>query len=332
VPPPPEARTQDARRRRRLRWALATLIVVVVAGGLAVSRYGPRTAPPPTPVANRAFTSPPSPTAPAVVWAVGDGADGGDAAQRLAQRIAADRPARLLYLGDVYERGSSEDFREGYGTVYGPLAAATAPTPGNHEWPAHRDGYDPYWRARTGTATPPWYSFRIGGWRILSLNSEAPHGTGSAQLAWLRRELRRDAGTCALAFWHRPLQSAGRHGDQDDVAPLWDALRGKASLVINAHDHDSQRFRARDGIVEYVAGAGGKSRYGLGDDPRLAFGDDEHDAALRLELRGGAATLAFVSSEGDILDRSTVTCRPEPGKRTGAGTPGPRRPDETPER
>lgn len=303
-----KARPRLTRRFVRVRWTLAA--VLVVAGLLAVARYGPRAAPPPTPVANLAFASSPKPEDPAVIWAVGDGADGSGAARRLARRIEAERPARLLYLGDVYERGSADDFRRGYSAVYGPLAAITAPTPGNHDWPAHRDGYDPYWRGRSGAATPPWYAFRAGGWRVISLNSEAPHDAGSAQLTWLRAELRRTAGSCTIAFWHRPLQSAGRHGDQDDVAPLWDALRGRASLVLNGHDHDSQRMRPRDGIIQIVAGAGGKSRYALDDDPRLAFGDDRRDAALRMELRRGSATLAFVSAQGDTLDRSQVSCRP----------------------
>jgi hypothetical protein len=305
---PSAARSRLARRYVRVQWTLAA--VLVVAGLLAFARYGPRSAPPPTPVVNSAFTSPPKPGDPAVIWAVGDGADGSTAARRLAERISADRPDRLLYLGDVYERGSADDFRAGYATVYGSLAAITAPTPGNHDWPAHPDGYDRYWRAQTGAATPPWYAFRAGGWRVISLNSEAPHDAGSAQLRWLRAELRRSTGTCTVAFWHRPLQSAGRHGDQADVAPLWDALRGRASLVLNGHDHDSQRMRPRDGITQIVAGAGGKSRYGLGDDPRLAFGDDRRDAALRMELRRGSATLTFVSARGDTLDRSRVGCRP----------------------
>lgn len=251
-----------------------------------------------------------------MIWAVGDGADGGGAARAVGRRIAADRPDRLLYLGDVYERGSPADFQTNYESTFGALADVTAPTPGNHEWPAHLEGYDPYWKAKTGAPTPPWYSFRIGGWRVLSLNSEAPHDNGSAQLRWLRNEMSKASGTCTLAFWHRPLMSAGKHGDQADVAPLWNALRGKASVVLNGHDHDLQRMRPRDDIVELVAGAGGKSLYGLDDDPRRAFGDDRRDGALRLELRPGLAKLSFVSTDGAVLDRSSVPCV---GGQRGAG-------------
>ena len=284
--------------------------LVVLLAAAAVLSPLLRSAPPPRPVPNAAFLSAADPAAPAVVWAVGDGADGSESARAVARRIAADRPAAMLYLGDVYDSGSAEEFRTNYDSVYGALADRTAPTPGNHEWPAHPDGYDPYWRSKTGAATPPWYSFRVGGWRVISLNSEAPHEPGSAQLRWLEREVSKARGTCTLAFWHRPLQSAGRHGDQGDVAPLWRALRGHARLVVNGHDHDLQRLRPRDGMTQFVAGAGGKSRYGIARDARVAFGDDTHDGALRMQLRPGRATLAFIAADGTVLDRSLVACNP----------------------
>lgn len=302
------------RRRRgaggRVRRVLAALGAILVLGAVGVLVYAaPRGDPPPRPVANHAFPSARSPRAPAVVWAVGDGADGGTNAKRVARRIAADHPDRVLYLGDVYETGSARDFRHGYAGVYGRLASITAPTSGNHDWPAHPEGYDRYWRSRTGAPTPPWYVFRVGGWRVISLNSEAPHGAASAQVRWLRGQVRRSRGTCTLAFWHRPLESAGRHGDQDDVAPLWNTLRGRARLVVTGHDHNLQRLRPRDGITALVAGAGGKDRYGLDrSDRRVAFGDDQHDGALRMRLRPGRADLSFVAAGGRVLDRSAVSC------------------------
>ncbi len=308
-------------RSRRLVVLLAALFTLALAIGVGALVFGStRDVPPPRPVANRAFLSSLTPDRPAVVWAVGDGANGSDSARALARRIAADGPDRMLYLGDVYDNGSIEDFREGYDTVYGRLAPITAPTPGNHEWPAHLQGYDRYWRIRTGAPTPPWYAFRVGGWQLISLNSEAPHSPGSPQLRWLASELRRTRGTCTLAFWHRPLQSAGRNGDQADVAPLWNALRGQAKLVINGHDHNLQRLRPRDGITELVAGAGGKNHYPLKRDKRVIFGDDHHDGALRIALGPGRAELSFVAADGTRLDQSTTRCETDRGL-----TPGGRR-------
>lgn len=292
-------------RTRLLIAGAAAIALAVMAAGVWL-----RSAPAPNPVQNHAFRSATDRNAPAVVWAVGDGADGSDAARRVAGRILADRPGRVLYLGDVYDSGSAADFRDRYATVYGPLASVTAPTPGNHDWPAHPDGYDAYWRSVTGAPTPPWYAFTVGGWRIVSLNSETPDN--AEQLSWLDRELRRTGGTCTLAFWHGPRFSAGRHGDQSAVAPLWDAVRGKAAIVLNGHDHDLQRFRTRDGTVQFVSGAGGRSRYALGADSRLAFGTDAVDGALRLSLAPGRADAAFISADGSKLDGTTVPCSPRP--------------------
>jgi hypothetical protein len=256
---------------------------------------------------------PSGPDRPAIVWAVGDGADGGDEARAVARLIASGPMDRLLYLGDVYQRGTASDFSDHYATTYGRLARRTAPTAGNHDWPDHLDGYDPYWRRVTGRPIPAFYRFRLGDWEILSLNSEAPHDPGSAQLRWLRSQLRR-AGTCRLAFWHRPRYSEGTtHGDQKDVEPFWQALRGRATLVLNGHEHDMQRFRPHDGITELVSGAGGHSRYTIRrGNPSLAFGDDRDYGALRLELAPGRARFAFVAADGRTLDRGDVRCRPTP--------------------
>ena len=248
-----------------------------------------------------------------VVWAVGDGANGSDTAKRVAARIAADRPARFLYLGDVYPHGTARDYARNWSPVYARLAARTEPTPGNHEWGARRFGYFPYWRRVKGRPHPSWYRFRLGGWEILSLNSQAPHGPRSSQLGFLRRALR-GGGTCRIAFWHRPRFSAGRvHGDARDVAPLWNALRGRARLVLTAHDHTHQRFKPRDGLTQYVAGAGGAGLYGLRRDRRVAFARSDVYGALRMVLRPGRATLEFRAVGGRVLDRSEATCRPPAG-------------------
>jgi predicted phosphodiesterase len=246
----------------------------------------------------------------AVVWAVGDGANGSDEARAVADRIAADRVDRLLYLGDVYESGTSREFELEYDSVYGDLAQKTAPTAGNHDWENRNVGYRPYWFAVHLIEPPDWYWFRAGGWSILSLNSEAPHGRGSPQERWLRQQVR-EPGTCRIAFWHRARHSAGDiHGDQEDMQPLWEAVRGRAAIVLAGHEHNMQRFRPIDGITEFVSGAGGRVLYRLKKDSRLAFGNDREFGALRLDLSPGVARHAFVNADGEVLDRGTVRCRP----------------------
>ncbi|MEA2156046.1 MAG: hypothetical protein QOE11_2186 [Solirubrobacteraceae bacterium] len=303
-------------RRRRTRLAAALLGVVLAAAAVVLIAHLSRAQAPPIHEPTGAFVAS-GPPGHAVVWAVGDGADGGDAGRAVAARVRAGHPDRFLYLGDVYAPtvtgflrgdGNAKDYRDRYAPLFGALAKLTAPTPGNHEWPQRGSGYEPYWRTVTGRTPPAYYTFSAGGWRLLSLNSEAPHGAGSAQLRWLARQLRRP-GTCRLAFWHRPRYSIGHHGDAPDMAPVWDALRGHAVLAISGHDHNMQRFRPVGGITQYVSGAGGHGRYGLHRETRLAFGDDGDYGALRIDLRPGRARLRFVSSAGRVLDDSRVRCR-----------------------
>jgi hypothetical protein len=245
-----------------------------------------------------------------VLWAVGDGATDSQAARDVSSLMAAGPSARILYLGDVYDDGTREDFEENFDAVYGDLVNRMWPTPGNHEWGNRREGYDWFWRrVRGGRPLGHWYERRIAGWQVLSLNSEGGLGAEPRQLRWLRGKLGARFGTCRIAFWHRPRFSAGRHGDQDDAEPLWNAVRGRVAIVLGGHDHDLQRLKPVDGTVALVSGAGGRHLYAVDErDSRLAFADDKHFGALRIELHRGRAVLTFVAADGAMLDRSTVRC------------------------
>lgn len=238
--------------------------------------------------AARAATLPVADTGAGRVWAVGDSAGGANAAE-VARLVKTGWPRKVLYLGDIY-RGD-KGFAA-YRRLYGSLPVAR--TPGNHDWPK-------YWSG------PEWYSFRVGRWQVIELNSETRRR--GEQLAWLRRQLRA-RGTCRIAFWHRARYTVGPHGDTAYMDPYWRALKGHARLVISAHDHDMERFRPRGGLIQLVSGAGGESHYPLRRaKPGLVFGDQSHWGALRLDLSTGRARLAFVATGGRVLDASTATCR-----------------------
>jgi acid phosphatase type 7 len=245
----------------------------------------------------------------AVVWAVGDGGTDTPEAIRVARSIAQGRADRLLYLGDVYPEGTAADFEENYEPTYGRLAPRTAPTPGNHEAPTADEGYYPYWEQALGASLPPYYSFRVGRWQILSLNSEIDYDPGSPQLGWLDRQVA-SGGNCRIAFWHRPRFSAGtHHGDATPVEPLWDALQGRARIVLSGHEHGMQRFRPSDGITQFISGAGGADLSPVDEsDPRLRFANDSTYGALRLRLHGRQARHAFLTPSGRVLDRGTIRC------------------------
>jgi hypothetical protein len=245
----------------------------------------------------------------ALVWAVGDAANGSAASEKVSSVIRSTHLDLLLYLGDVYENGTSLEYDRNYRPIYGGLGSITAPTVGNHEWPNVATGYVPYWTAVRGSPPPFRYAFAVSGWQLISLNSNLP--TDPAQERWLNQEIASTPryGSCRIAFMHHPRYSAGLHGDLTGLQGIFDELRGHASIALAGHDHDMQRLHPIGGITPYVDGSGGNELYPVNrDDPRLAFFDDTHHGALRIRLRPGRAALAFVDQGGNTLDRSTVTC------------------------
>ena len=225
----------------------------------------------------------------------------------MARLIRRARLTSFIYLGDAHETGSATDYARGYAPIFGPMRAISLPTPGNHEWGNRAVGYNPYWSQVTGGTVPPYYAVSVAGWRLVSANSETDHGPGSAQVRWLQSQMA-GPGTCKIAFWHRPRYSGGLHGDEADLAPLWNATLGHAALVLNGHDHDMQRMRPVRGVTGVDLGSGGHYRYPVIPSYDLAWWSDRDYGALRLDLRPGSAKYAFVSVAGRVLDSGTVRC------------------------
>lgn len=239
-------------------------------------------------------------------------------------------PQAVLALGDLqYDRGAIADFRDSYDTTWGAFKDLTRPVPGNHEYET-RDGagyYEYFGDAVRGPDGRGWYSFDLGGWHLVALNSncDAVGGCGpdSPQGRWLAADLAAHAETrCSIAYWHHPRYSSGAvHGDDESVAPLWDAVSAAGvDLVLVGHVHNYERFEpmgtdgspSATGPVQVVVGSGGKSHYPFTETPRA--GSVARDAStygvLELTLGTDAADLRYVASVGgSFTDRATVACR-----------------------
>src|SRR5579872_3327837 len=187
-------------------------------------------------------------------------------------------PGTVFAVGDLaYPDGSDEQFAKCYGATWGRFKDRTRPAPGNHEY--HSDGasgYVRYFGAAAGDPTKAYYSYDLGAWHIIALNSECEAvggcGVGSQQEQWLRQDLNAHPAKCTLAYWHKPLFSSGAaHGNDPEVKALWDALyAANVDVVLNGHDHDYERFAPQDpsgnldsqrGIREFVVGTGGKNSH-----------------------------------------------------------------------
>jgi hypothetical protein len=232
----------------------------------------------------------------------------------------------VLTLGDnQYESGTLSQFQNSYDLSWGRVKSMTHPAVGNHEYgTAGAAGYFDYFGPAAGDRTKGYYSFDIGSWHLIALNSNCAQvsgcGAGSPQERWLRSDLAAHQATCTLAYFHHARFSSGPHGNNSSVQPLWQALyEADADVVLSGHDHDYERFAPQDpagnadsarGIREFVVGTGGKSHYAL--TARKAnselFNGDTY-GVLKLTLRDGAYDWKFVpEAAGSFTDSGSDAC------------------------
>ena len=236
--------------------------------------------------------------------------------------------AAVLALGDLqYEDGLASEFvgAGAYHDTWGRYKAVTRPVPGNHEYHvAGAPGYFDYFGSAAGTPGRGYYSFDVGSWHLVALNSEIETTTGSAQERWLRADLAATASDCILAYWHRPRFGSGSHGSDADFTALWRALYdAKADVVLNGHDHDYERFAPQDpdggadaeGLREFVVGTGGASHEPFGSTiaPNSEFRDGTAFGVLKLTLHGSSYDWAFVPESGPSKDAGSTACHDSPG-------------------
>ena len=254
----------------------------------------------------------------AVLLAVGDiGSCKGDADEAVAA-LAARLPGTIALLGDiVYENGSSSDYATCFDPAWRALRSRIRPAPGNHEYQTtDASAYFSYFGAEAGTPGQGWYSYELGSWHVIVLNSNCADvggcRGGSPQLAWLQADLRAHPTACTLAYWHHPRYSSGRHGTDARTDPLWRALAtANVDLVLSGHDHDYERLAPVDGIRSFVVGTGGRSLYEL---TRPAGSQTELRAnhtygLLALELNDRGYVWRFVTAAGaPLTDAGAGTC------------------------
>jgi acid phosphatase type 7 len=227
----------------------------------------------------------------------------------------------ILALGDLQYGGATLPlFRRWYASSWGrpALKAITHPVPGNHEYedPGAR-GYFAYFGAAAGERGKGWYSFDLGAWHLVALNSNCGLvggcEAGSPQERWLRADLAASSARCTLAYWHHRRFSSGLHGDDPRTAALWaDLASAGAELVLSGHDHDYERLAPRQGIRELVVGTGGKSLYPLRPGPFRTAGSRRAQSSsygiLELTLREDAYVWRFIRTDGSVFDRGRGTC------------------------
>lgn len=267
-----------------------------------------------------------SPSGPPVLVGAGDIAscdlDRGEATARLLDGIQG----TVFTAGDnAYESGTAREFAECYDPTWGRHKARTRPAVGNHEYQTpDAAGYKEYFgAAATNAEGKTWYSYELGTWHIIVLDSNCGAVGGcdanSEQGQWLAADLAESKARCSLAIWHHPRFSSGEHGNDRAVAPFWEALYAAgADVVINGHDHDYERFAPQNpdgvkdderGIREFVVGTGGAAirrftQQAANTELRVALSQ----GVLKMTLHSGMYQWSWLPTSGRVSDSGSQLC------------------------
>jgi len=175
-----------------------------------------------------------------------------------ADLTAALHPTAVAVLGDnQYTSGLVSEFNSAgaYNDTWGQFNPIVHPAPGNHEYRSSStaSGYFTYFGAAAGSGN---YSYDLGAWHIISLNSDCTNSgcqdslagtTSSAEVSWLQGDLAAHPNQCTVAYWHHPRFSSGWVGNSPGVGPFWDALyAAHADVILNGHDHLYERYAPQD--------------------------------------------------------------------------------------
>ena len=245
----------------------------------------------------------------------------------------------VLALGDnQYYCGSFDAFMQSYDLSWGQIKSITHPSVGNHEYLTHGGtsgatgcdatnsnaaGYFQYYGSAAGSPTQGYYSFDVGTWHLIALNTNCGSvggcGTSSPQYKWLQSDLAAHTNLCTLAFWHIPLYSSGGRANANSQQ-FWNLLyNNNADLILSGHDHIYERFAPQNpsaqldttrGIREFIVGTGGSDHTTI---VSIAANSEVRNTdtfgVLRLTLHPSSYDWQFVPEAGKTFtDSGTTAC------------------------
>jgi acid phosphatase type 7 len=229
-------------------------------------------------------------------------------------QLLASIPGTIFTAGDnAYPNGSASDFTRCFQPSWGQFRDRIRPASGNHDYnTSDAAGYFDYFGSAAGNPDAGYYSYDLGTWHIVVINSNIARDAHSPQYAWLTQDLAAHRGAHFLAYWHHPRYSSGEHGDNDSMDPIWDLLcDARTDVVIVGHDHDYERFAPinkdgqrnnANGIREFVVGTGGASHdHSNHMDPNSQVRNFDTFGVLKLTLHADSYNWEFIPVAGQTF-------------------------------
>jgi len=254
----------------------------------------------------------------------------------VSQLVENNLPTAVLAIGDLCHTPTADCFNSYYNPSWGRFKNITYPIPGNHEYlTAGASTYFDYWNG-VGNQTGPagnrsqgYYSFNIGNWHLIALNSQCSEvggcGQGSPQESWLQTDLQTHSNQCTLAYWHIPLFSEGGRASSN-METIWnDLYKVHADIVLNGHDHIYERFNPQglstgvnsapadsNGIRSFVVGTGGADHTTIvTSDSNSVVVNNDTFGVLKLTLHSASYDWQFIpdlGGKGTFTDSGTGLC------------------------
>ena len=237
-------------------------------------------------------------------------------------------PVAVFTAGDnAYSNGTLSEFNTRYHPNWGRFKSKTKPTPGNHKYgTSGAAGYFDYFNGsgvQTGLAgdrSKGYYSWDVGDWHFVALNTVSNGSISSTQLNWLKQDLAANTKPCTAAYFHHPRWSTGNYSGYSGVQSAYTELyNAKADLILVGHDHKYQRRKkinasgavAAHGFRQLLVGTGGRDFYSFGStNTTIAEVRNANTwGVLKLTLSATDYVADFVPVAGSTFtDRVTGTC------------------------
>ncbi len=287
-----------------------------------------------TPLPTATATATPIPTAtltptptPATLVGAGDISICGNKGDKETAALLAEIPGAIFTAGDnSNDYGRKVEYKNCFGPSWGQFLDRIHPSPGNHDYESEEGKYYyQYFGEAAGEPGKGWYSYDLGAWHIIALNTNCDYVSckaNSKQVEWLRQDLQNHPTQCSLAYYHHPRWSSGQAGSAGWISPIFTTLwENGVDVVVSGHEHEYERIAPQDpdgnldfehGLRQFVVGTGGAYHIPFGADilPNSEVRIPDTFGVIKFTLYEDHYDWEFLPvGDGQALDSGSEKCK-----------------------